>query len=121
VFCQRAVVDAKPFRHAGTEAFDRDVRALRKPRDDLRRLRRFQVEREAALVAVLGVELHRNICPPRITLRRLDLDDRCAEVGEDRRAKGPGHEHREVDNPDARERQPGLSHASPDTAARRSP
>src|SRR6266850_4471250 len=81
-----------------------------------------EIDRDAALVAVLGVELHRHIAAAGIAARLLDLDHLGAEVGEDRRGERPRHEHREVDDADAGERQP-LHQARPALArlaARRS-
>ena len=98
---ERVVIDAEPLRHAGAEAFERNIRFLRElPHDELR-FGRLEVDRDRALVAVLGAELHWHIAAPRVAVDRFDLDHFRAEVGKDRRAERAGNEHREVDDVDA--------------------
>jgi hypothetical protein len=94
-------IDTEALRHAGPEALDGDVGVRRQLLDDLRRLGVLQVEREAALVAVLHAELHRHVAAAGIAARRLDLDHVGPQVGEDRRGERPGDEHGEVDDADA--------------------
>src|SRR5437764_11141123 len=78
----------------------------RQPGDNVLRQGILQVDGDAALVAVLGIELNRYIAAARIAARRLDLDHLGAEVGEDRGGERPGHEHREIHHPDARQGSP---------------
>ena len=119
---QPLVIDAEASCDAGTKALDDDVRLLHQLFNDVPGRGRFQVEGQASFVAILGIELHRDVGAPGIAARRLDLDHLGAEVGEDRRGERPRHEHREIHHPYAAQRQPGLSgHAFRDKAASRRP
>ena len=74
--------------------------------EDLLRARRFQIERDAALVAVgqvprigiLRLRLRRDLVPmsPGVAGRRLDLDDVGAEVGQDHGGARTRDEARQV-------------------------
>src|ERR1700684_3850950 len=77
---------------------DEYVGPLDQALENLLRARRFEIERNATLVSIRQLEgirlvrirLGRNLLPlsPHLSLRRLDLDDLRAEVGENRRRAG---------------------------------
>jgi hypothetical protein len=52
IFAQRLVVDAQPLLHVGAEILDQHVGFLDHPLEGGEPLRRLQIERHAALVAV---------------------------------------------------------------------
>src|SRR5581483_2639564 len=109
---QGVVVDAEALRHARSKTLDHHVRVRGEPRYDVNGIRVLEIEGDAALVPILGLELHRHISAPRIAARRLDLDHIRAEVREDRRGERTRNEHREVDHAHATQRQPRLSHGA---------
>src|SRR6185369_6030683 len=65
------VVDSKALRDARSEAFDHDVGVADEAMDDLLRRSVLEIEREAPLVPVLGLELHRDVASPRVAGRHL--------------------------------------------------
>src|SRR3546814_4696255 len=79
----------------GREILDQHVGLLEQPADDLMAFRRFEVDREAAFVAVEIAEIAETEAleiARRITLRRrLDLDDFRTEISEDHPAGRPHH------------------------------
>src|SRR4051794_5915910 len=74
VLLQRVVVDPEALRHARPETFDCNVAAGSELCDKIRRRRMLEVDRDASLVAVFGIELHRNIRASRIPAGRLHLE-----------------------------------------------
>src|SRR5882724_7007009 len=85
---------------------DEHVGPLGQPLENLLRARSFQIEGNATLVSIRQLEgirlfrmrLGRDLLPlsPQLSLRRLDLDDFRAEVGQDCRSAGAGNETCEV-------------------------
>ena len=89
---ERLVVDAEAVLHVGPEVLDHHVGLLDQAQEDREAFRRLQVERDAALVAVQVLEVRPSRGPPGLAappLRRLDLDDVGAPVGELAHAVGP--------------------------------
>ncbi len=86
------------------------VRLRRKLEQDIDRLRPLEIEHQAALVAVERGEAHalaladRRCGAAHVALRRLDLDDIRAHVGEQRAGERPSDEVRELDDADSRKR-----------------
>src|SRR3546814_3781987 len=89
------IVEAQALHRAGREILDQHVGLLEQPADDLMAFRRFEVDREAAFVAVEIAEIAETEAleiARRITLRRrLDLDDFRTEISEDNPAGRPHH------------------------------
>ena len=87
VLAQGAVIDAQALRHTRTEAFHHHVGLGDELANHAGGISVFEIQRDAALVAVLGIELHRHIRTAGIAARRLDLDNVGAEVGQHRRGR----------------------------------
>ena len=99
---------------AGAIVLDQDVRARGQGPEDLLPARFLQVEDDAALVAVdapeagtLGAAASRHRARG-VAVRRLDLDHVGAQVPEEHRAEGAGHDLGRVEDADPVE---GLFHA----------
>src|SRR5439155_7854778 len=101
----------------GAEVLDEDVGAAGQPPDDLDALRRLEIHRDPALVAVVD-EIARGlpvlVWGPGARLvadvRILHLDDVGAHVAEERAAEGPGQDAGEIHDADAIEREGGHGH-----------
>ncbi len=109
---KRRRIDPQPFGHAGPEAFDRNVGGLAQRMNDSASFFGFQIDRDAALVAV-GAEKYssetgsgkRRPAPGFIALPyRLHLDDLGAEIAEILRAERTGQHFREVEHANSGER-----------------
>ena len=96
---QRLVVDAEAGFHVGPIVLDHDIRLAHQLAEDLDPFRRFQIQRQTALVAVQVLEIGtvaRTAEPFARTGRRLDLDHLGAPIGElahrrrTRRGRGSG-------------------------------
>ena len=110
---QRLEVDPEPLGHSRTEVVHDDVRGLGEAEERPVAPVVLEVERDASLVAVQRVEVRalaadaatghapREVWP----LGRLDLDDVRAEVAQEQRAVGAGQHVREVEHPEAGERE----------------
>ena len=103
---QRLLVPEAPFlERAGLEVLDQDVRLLEQAQQHLATLRSREVEPERALVSVDADEV-RGVAvlerrPPvahLVALRRLDLHDLGAVIGEHLRAVRPAEHSRQVDD-----------------------
>ena len=57
ILLQRLVIDAEPVLHVGPEILDHDVGLLDQPLEGREALRRLQIERHAALVAMQVLEI----------------------------------------------------------------
>src|SRR3981189_267311 len=106
------VAKAEAIEHAVTEIVDQHVGLPHELQDNLLALRRAQVEREAALVAVIGNEMAAVASAAEAAERIaavavLDLGHRGAEVGEQHPGKRAGDHGGELDDPDALERRHG--------------
>jgi hypothetical protein len=104
------VADAPFLERAGLEVVDQDVGGLEQAQQHLAPLGLGEVERRHALVAVHADEVRRGAVAERrapvahlVALRRLDLDDVGAVVGEHLRAVGPAEHAGQVDDADAKE------------------
>ena len=104
---QRFVIDAEALLHGRAEILDQYVRLLDQALEGGEPLRRFQIERHTALVAMqvlkirsLAWSAHRLIGIG----RRLDFDDVGAPIGELARAGRPGPHPRQVEHGEARKR-----------------
>ena len=108
---KRFGVDAEPARGLRPETVDHDVGARENRVEDRGRIRRSQIQRDAALVPVENLEVRagpaadrrqraRRIAPARI----LNLDDVGPEVGEKQRRVRAGEQARQVDDANAGER-----------------
>ena len=101
---QRVVCEAEAGHDAGTIVLDYDVRRPRQPFEDGAALAGLQVERDASLAAVDGVEAgaveagRPRHLPRRVAGGRLDLDHVGAEIGEQHRAERAGHHLRGVED-----------------------
>src|SRR6185312_8391082 len=116
---------AKTLRHAGTEAFDGDVGDLGEPAAGFEAGRRFEIDREATLVAVDAQENGADTVLERRPVagvvagsNRLDLDHFDAEVGQVLRAQRPRQDLRKIDDADALQRRKGIHRADPPLARR---
>ena len=114
------VAQPKPVHDAGAHVLEHRVGVFAQAEEGLAVGFVLEVERDAALVAVDAAEVtavvaasvdarlalggvdevlgNRRRRPRHVAGRRLDLDHVGAEVGEDRRAEGPGEGHRAVDD-----------------------
>lgn len=102
------VVDPQPVLDVGPVVLDDDVGRLDHAAEDLDPLRRLEIERQRAFVAVQVqhvVAVARTADPlVRVDARgRLDLDDVGSEVGEHAAAGRAGTDARQVEHPQVRE------------------
>ena len=106
---QRLPAEAEPVERAGAEILQEHVRLLDQLAEQLLAARRFQVERQAALVgveqeekeAVAVLDVAHVAARHIAALRLLELDHVGAEKAEDLRAGGPRLVVRHVDDADA--------------------
>ena len=103
---QRLIIDAEAVLHVGPEVLDHDVGLFDQPLEGRETLRRFQIERHAAFVAlkILEVGAFARTARPlafREMRRRLDLDDVGAPVGELAHAGRPRAHARQIENGEA--------------------
>ncbi len=100
--------DAEPLHRAGAVILDHDIGRRDQPVDNCPSLRPFQIDREAALVAVEGGEEPgpEPAEPARVIAlrRRLDLDHLGAKLGEDQPGGRTHDRMREFEDPKARQR-----------------
>src|SRR5207302_8680909 len=87
-----------------------DIGAADKLAEYLLSLRRFEIERDRALVAIqadegraFAVQQGRHMADLVAAVRRLDLDDLCAQVGELHPTERSGHVIAHLQDPDPRE------------------
>ena len=120
VFRDAVIVEAEPFHDSIGKIFDDDVGARDELERDFPPRIGFEIERDAALVAI-GAEIKGalstagggHVMTTVITLdRHLDLDDLGAEVGELLRAVGPGEHLREIDHAQTLERGRDIGRAA---------
>ncbi|MDT4834151.1 hypothetical protein FQZ97_677850 [compost metagenome] len=99
------VIDAQAGRHAWAEALDHDVGCGDQPLRGVAALWRFQIQRDAALVAVHAQEHRAVLLPERrpaagiVPLGRFYLDHLCAHVAQVLRAQGPGQHLGKIHHP----------------------
>src|SRR5205085_4152741 len=109
------IIDAEASRHRGPEILDQHIGALDHAVQDRESLLLLQIEGNGALAAIgpeekasltrqAGGELAQHVA-----LRRLDLDDVGAEIGEERATVGPCQITAEIEHRDAAERPGWLS------------
>ena len=102
--------EARAVHHAGAEVLDQDVRLARERAHELGAALGLQVDAHVALAGVLlNVEARQSVAHDPEQARhvsggRLDLDDVCAEVGEQASGERPGDEARQIDDPQSFER-----------------
>src|SRR5205814_9788830 len=107
---QRLVAGPEPVHHAGAVILDEDVRVGNEAAQDVGTRLLLQVDDEALLVAIdaeeivalardKGREMPRLVPEP----RRLDLQHLGAEIAETLRAKRPGQDAGQIDDPDPRQ------------------
>ena len=98
------VADAEPLAYAGAERLHEHVGRRREREQPLAILGLLEIEHDALLAAVQVAEVNagrsvgRPDAPRRIAVRRLDLDDLRAMIGQRERQVRPRQEHREVDD-----------------------
>jgi hypothetical protein len=105
---ERLLAEAEPLHRAGLEVLAEDVGAGDELEHDLAAARILGVDGDALLVAVEEGEEARagaHELPRVVAAERLDLDHLGAEVAEDDPAGRPHHHVRELDHPQAGERQ----------------
>src|SRR5262249_62141016 len=103
---ERGMAGPEALHDAGPEIFDDDIGGLDEPLDERTRFRPLQIE-DGALLA--GVELAEGtagaVAQGRArahhvaAVRRFELDDLRATIGEQPRAMRPGDRRREIDDP----------------------
>ena len=109
---QRICAEAEPRGRGGAVVVDEQIGIGEQPSEGIAPRIGPQVEHDAALVAVDGREVGAapilRVSPPRwtpgarlVALRRLDLHDVRAEIGEEHRRERPGQHAAEVDDADA--------------------
>src|SRR5947208_13102772 len=108
---QLLVAEPEPVHHAGAVILDEDVRVGNEAAQDVGARLLLQVDDEALLVAVDAEEIvalarDKGRKMPRLVAepRRLDLQHLGAEIAETLRAKRPGQDAGQVDDPDPRQR-----------------
>jgi hypothetical protein len=101
-------IDTEPGGDTRPEVLDDDVRTGDQALNYVEPARRLQVDRNAALVPVVGqvvgaftIDRRADDGPARIAAERLDLDDVRAEVTEELGGRGPGQEGRQIDDAQA--------------------
>ena len=107
----RFVAEPEPIHHAGTEILDQDVGDLDQPFQDFDSARAREIERDAPLAAIGGIEdrgaldrLHlrrrhrERTAPPVEVMRVLDLDHVGAHLGEHLADQRPRPSHRDVEH-----------------------
>ena len=109
------IIDAEASRHRGPEILDQHIGALDHAVQDRQPLLLLQIEGNGALTAI-GPEKEASLTrqaggelAEHVALRRLDLDDVGAEIGEQGAAIGTGEVAAEIEHRDAAERSGGLS------------
>ncbi len=109
------IVDAEASRHRRPEILDQHIGALDHTMQDRKTLLLLQIEREGALAAI-GAEEEagfarqaRRELPQHVALRRFDLDDIGAEIGEQRAAVRAGEIAAQIEDGDAAERPRGFA------------
>src|SRR5262249_13469273 len=107
---QPPVADAQALGNAWANVLRADVRALGELFDDLAAFLGLEIPRERALAAIPAIEARQ--LAERITLERLDLDDRRSEVGQLHRGVGAGDVAGQVDDLDTVERRRGRGHGA---------
>ena len=119
----RLVVEPRPREGARASVGDEDVGAIDEVGGDRTSLLGGQVQRDAALVAVVELERrvdlqvrHRQDGAERVAIGRLDLDDVGSPVAEDACGGRSGHPHPHLDDPDPFHRSRHAPH--PRTVAR---
>ncbi len=110
---QAVVRITEAIEHAGTEVADEHVGAADQRVEGAPAERRAQIDREAALVAVVAAEMRAveaaaEAAEGVAAVRVLDLDDVGAEVGEHHPGQRPGDHGRQLDDPDAGKRRRHL-------------
>ena len=114
---QRLVVDAKAGLHVGPVILDHDIRVAHQLAEDLDPLGRFQVQRQAALVAVQVLKIRtvaRTAEPFAGAGRRLDLDHLGAPIGKLAHCRRTGADAGQVDDLEPGKRQRGrIGHGQP--------
>jgi hypothetical protein len=106
-FAQRRVVDAQARLHIRAEVLHHHVGLGGEPAKGCRSLRRLQVERDAALVAMQVLEIGPVARAPQgfadiQVLGQLDLDDIGAPIGQLANGRGTGADTRQVEDSEAR-------------------
>src|SRR5256885_7287559 len=108
---QRLVAESEPVHYARAVILDEDVRVGNETAQDVGTRLLLQVDDEALLVAVDAEEIvalarDKGRKMPRLVAepRRLDLQHLGAEIAETLRAKRPGQDAGQVDDPDPRQR-----------------
>ena len=105
---QRIEAEPEPVHRAGCVIVEAHIGRAHELEEDRLALRRLEVDRDAALVAVeVVVARPRARHAPRLVaaVRVLDLDHVGAEIGEDERRRRPGDDVPQLENAQARERQ----------------
>src|SRR6185437_929329 len=96
---------AEPLRRAGPEVLDEDIRFADQAFEDPAVAVVLQVESDATLVAVVGLEVRRVsaalVAAVGIAVRALHLDDVGAEIGEHHSGARPGDERALLDDANA--------------------
>ena len=114
---ERFVGETQPVEHAVAEIVDQHVGLLDQVEQDRLAARGAQIEREAALVAVVGdemaaIEAAAKIAERIAAFRILDLDHRGAEIGQQHAGERPGDHGGQFDDPYAVEHAAHLSSPS---------